>query len=362
MVKETIIFVSTREARASAGRVRVQYFKQALKSNGYNIIDFEINLSGLKKYISYFLRRPPKRVIHASKNANLIITTSPTLLNAIISYRIARKNNLPLIVDIRDVWEEYAKAAHLLTYRLGIVKRIVMEYYEALYYASKIFVTTEPMKQYYEKTLDAKDKVVVISNGTDIDIIKCNEKIKRDDDLVYLADLDWPYHNLEFLLKTLKNNGLHLTVIGDGKYLPVMKEYAQTLGINKKVSFVGWIPYENLTDYLCKAKIGVVGRPFISNIGYLYAIPVKTYDYLAAGLPIAGYGPGKSALEEFVKRNAIGTYISQPDPKVMLYELTELVKEHDRYVKKTRELAINFDRKKLAQKVIDTVKSVLVKF
>ncbi|MEM3830193.1 MAG: glycosyltransferase, partial [Conexivisphaerales archaeon] len=327
MTKENILFISTKEERASAGKVRIKYFKQALEAGGYNLINYELNLSGLKKYISYFFRSPPKNLNEISKKTDLVITTSPTVLNAIISHKIAIKHELPLIVDIRDVWEEYAKTAHSLTYYLGIVKRITREYYKALYYASKIFVVTEPMKQYYENALDTKDKVTVINNGTDTEIMRCDKKVKREEDLVYLADLDWPYHNLEFLLRALKDNSLHLTVIGDGKYLPIMKKYTQTLGIIDKVSFAGWIQYENLKDYLCKAKVGVVGRPFISNIGYLYAIPVKTYDYLAAGLPVVGYGPENSALEDFIRKNAIGTYVSHPDPKILLRELKNLVQE-----------------------------------
>lgn len=359
MPKENILFVSTKEERASAGKVRVKYFKQALELNGYKLINYELNLSGLKKYISYFFRRAPKKLSEISNKADLVITTTPTVLNAIISHKIAMKNELPLIVDIRDVWEEYAKAAHSLPYYLGIVKRIIGEYYEALHYASKIFVVTEPMKQYYEKVIGAKDKVVVISNGTDVDIIKCDKKIKREEDLVYMADLDWPYHNLEFLLKALKDENLHLTVIGDGKYLPAIKKYAQTLGVTNKVSFAGWVPYENLKDYLCKAKVGVVGRPFISNIGYLYAVPVKTYDYLAAGLPVAGYGPENSALEYFIRKNSIGIYVPRPDPRILLSELTNLVKEHASYIERARKLAVNFDRKKLAQRMVDAVKSIL---
>jgi glycosyltransferase involved in cell wall biosynthesis len=359
MTKENILFISTKEERTSAGKVRIKYFKQALEANGYNLTNYELNLSGFKKYVNYFLRLPPKNLNEISKKADLIITTSPTVLNAIISYKIARKYGLPLIVDIRDVWEEYAKTAHSLTHYLGIIKRIVSEYYEALRYASKIFVVTEPMKQYYENALNTKNKVTVISNGTDSDIIKCDKKVKREEDLVYLADLDWPYHNLEFLLRALKDNTLHLTVIGDGKYLPTMKKYTQNLGITDKVTFAGWIPYENLKNHLCKAKVGVVGRPFISNIGYLYAIPVKTYDYLAAGLPVVGYGPKNSALEDFIRKNAIGAYVSQPDHKILLEELASLVQKHESYVERARELAVSFDRKKLAQKMVDLVKNVL---
>lgn len=360
MDKKTILFVSTKGELSSASNVRIKYFKQALEANNYTLINFEISLSGFKKYLSYFSRTPPEGLVEASRRADLIITTSPTLLNAILSYKIARERMLPLIIDVRDVWEEYAKTAHSIMYSVGVVKKLVAEYYEALRYASKILVVTEPMKQYYEDVLGAGDKILVISNGTDVDIIKCMDKnAKREEDLVYLADLNHPYHNLEFLLTALKNGKLHLTVIGGGKYLDAMQKETRNLKISDKVSFVGWVSYENLAAYLCRAKVGVVGRPFISNVGYLYAIPVKTYDYLAAGLPIVGYGPKNSALEEFIKKNEIGTYVAQPDPQLLLSELARTVAEHASYIEKARKLATCYDRKTLAKKLTEAVEEVL---
>lgn len=360
MTKATILFVSTKGELPSAINMRIKYFKQALEADGYTITHFEISLRGFKKYLSYFFRSPPRSLVEALNKVDLIITTSPTLLNAILSYKIAKEHTLPLIVDVRDVWEEYAKTAHSLMHSIGVIKKLVTEYYEALKYASKILVVTEHMKQHYENVLGAVNKIVVIMNGTDVDVIKCEGKVaKREEDLVYLADLNHPYHNLEFLLAALKNSNLHLTVIGGGRYLNAMQSIAQNLKISEKVSFVGWIPYENLAPYLCRAKVGVVGRPFISNVGYLYAIPVKTYDYLAAGLPIIGYGPKDSALEEFIKKNAIGKYVAQPDLQLLLKELTILVTEHANYIEKARKLAANYDRKKLAKKLVEAVKEVL---
>ncbi|MEM3796843.1 MAG: glycosyltransferase [Candidatus Bathyarchaeia archaeon] len=359
MVRKTVLFVSTKGEKTSASNVRIKYFRQALEANGYEVVNFEIGLSGFKKYLSYFFRSPPKNLIEAAKTANLIITTSPTLLNAILSYKIAKKQGLPLIVDVRDIWEEYAKTAHSLMHSLGVVKRIVAEYYKALKYASKILVVTEPMKRYYENVLGNSDKVTVISNGTDVGTIKCDNTAKRKEDLVYLADLNHPYHNIEFLFSALKNSKLRLVVIGGGKHLAAMQREVQNLQITDNVSFAGWVPYEDLSSYLCMAKVGVVGRPFISNVGYLYAIPVKTYDYLAAGLPIVGYGPKNSALEEFIKRNTIGAYVAEPNPQILSRELVKLVAEHEKYMSKARELAMNFDRRRLAQKVVEIVNNTL---
>ncbi|MEM2375956.1 MAG: glycosyltransferase [Candidatus Bathyarchaeia archaeon] len=362
MRKKKILFVSAKGTGISADKMRIRYFRQALETSGYNFINFEMNLSGFRKFIFYLFKFPPKGLVDAAENSDLIMATSPPLINAILSYKVAKNLRKPLIVDVRDIWEEYAKTAHFLMYNAGVIPRLIREYYMALNYSSKIITVTEILKQYYERKLDVnkKDDIVLISNGTDTDLIKLNEEIKREIDAVCLVDLNQPYHNLEFLFNALKlEKKLTLMVIGGGKYLYELKKTVRRLGISDRVSFVGWVPYENLSAYLCRARIGVVGRPFLSNIGYLCAIPVKTYDYLAAGLPIVAYGPKNSALEEFIKKNDVGTYIDYPDPERLCSELVRLSAEHERYIERARALAMKFDRKELSKKLVEVVNSIL---
>jgi glycosyltransferase involved in cell wall biosynthesis len=359
MAKKSILLVTTQSEGISASEIRMRYFRQSLENHGYKVVNYEINLSGLKRYLSYFYRSPPSGLITASKDVDLILATSPTLINAILGYKTAKRLRLPLVVDIRDIWEEYAKTAHSLMYSVGVIERIVAEYYEALNYASKIFVVTEPMKQYYQKILGFGSKVIVVSNGTDVDIIKCDGIVKREEDLVCLVDLNRPYHNLEFLFAALKSNDLRLTVVGGGSYMTTMQRIAQNLEIEDRVSFVGWVPYEKLAVYLCRAKVGVVGRPFIANTEYLYTIPVKTYDYLAAGLSVAGYGPENSTLEKFILENNVGAYVGQSNPEIFSDVLVRLVTEHDKYRERARSLAVIFDRKKLAQKMVEIIDELI---
>ncbi|MEM3551312.1 MAG: glycosyltransferase [Candidatus Bathyarchaeia archaeon] len=357
-MEKSILLITTRSEGVTASQVRMRYFRQALEHQGYTIIDFEVNLNGLNKYLYYLHSFPPKDLIVKSKSVDLIIATSPTLINAILAHKVARKLNTPLIIDIRDLWEEYAKTAHFLLYKIGVIRNIVKEYYEALKYAARIFVVTKSMRRYYEDVVGVKGKVIVISNGTDVDLIKCCE-IKRTEDLICLADLNRPYHNLEFLFEALEENDLRLFILGGGSLLPRMKERVQKIGIMNRVSFVGWVPYENLASYLCRAKVGVVGRPFINNIEYLYTIPVKTYDYLAAGLAIAGYGPKNSALEEFIEENVLGCYVSEPSPSILSEELIKLVERSDDFRRRARGLALDYDRKRIAQRVVEVVNDLV---
>jgi len=84
-------------------------------------------------------------------------------------------------------------------------------------------------------------------------------------------------------------------------------------------------------------------------MGCSYAILVKTCDCLAAGplgcrLQSQGLG-----LRGFTKKPWTRTSLGQNLKKILLKELIGLGQEHEKYIERARELAMNFDRKKLAQ-------------
>lgn len=359
-----ILFISTARSPVSAEKIRVKYFIKALLRAGYSVLNYEIHYHTIGKYLNYLFHEPPKDLINYSKNSDLVIATNPPLLNAIYAYMVAKHARKPLIIDVRDLWEEYAKIKYSRLIYNTIVKKIVKKYYEALRHATNIIVTTEHMKKHYDNLLGIGYKTIVIPNGTDPDIIKCPNTVKREYDLVYLADFNQPYHALDILLEAIRDPTLKLLIIGEGKYLnKIMRKY-NNKNIKLNIKLAGKISYEKLSDYLCRAKIGVVGRPFINNPEYLYTIPVKTYDYLAAELPILAYGPKNSALEEFIKNNSIGEYIGSntPDSKILYNKLNKLILASEKYRYKTRSLSISYDRKKISTKIVNIINNISPNF
>lgn len=353
----SIVFLTTWRQDVSAEEIRVKYFKKALLEKGFIVMHYRLRVTRYNKYLLYLLRRPPRNLVSLTRNADLIVTTSPPLINTIIGYNIAKKHRISLVADIRDIWEEYAKTTWKLFTRLNIINLIRKYFYQALEYANAITVTTSKMKKYYVNKL-RKDSIYVVSNGTDPDIIKCVDG-SRDRDLVYLGNFNNPNQALEFLLKALHSNDLSLMVIGGGKYLPRLKTVAVKEGVYRRVEFIGEVPYSDLSNFLCRAKVGVVGRPFIMNPQYLYTIPVKIYDYLSAGLPVAGYGPKNSAYGEFIISNNVGVYVWRDEPHFLSSRLVDLVNRSDMYRDIARQVSLRYDRKKLAIKFAEVVEESL---
>jgi glycosyltransferase involved in cell wall biosynthesis len=75
-----------------------------------------------------------------------------------------------------------------------------------------------------------------------------------------------------------------LLVIGDGDAKQDLQNLADSLHIEKNVIFTGLIPHEELRNHIAVADIGLAYVPIDEN--YTYNPPLKTFEYLACGLPV----------------------------------------------------------------------------
>jgi len=76
---------------------------------------------------------------------------------------------------------------------------------------------------------------------------------------------------------------IKLLMIGDGNALEEIKALAHVFKIEKSIIFTGRIPHDEVVNYIGMADIGVSYIPINEN--YHYNPPLKTFEYLACGLP-----------------------------------------------------------------------------
>ncbi|MEM0380435.1 MAG: glycosyltransferase [Desulfurococcaceae archaeon] len=357
-----ILFIYTKRKEYSAEYIRVKYFINALEESSIIVLKHEVETKGLHKYVNYLLSINLfySRLLKLGEDVDLVITTVPPVLNAIIGYEIAVKQGKPLVVDIRDIWEEYVRAIRSFKLSRVLINRIIGKYYRALKYASLLTVTTDQMLKYYRKKIDARE-IYTIPNGVDTCVIKCSGFENKEYDLVYLADFSNPYHAIEVLVDAIKNTDFKLLVVGSGKYLDRMKKLIEKQSIRINIEYTGSIPYNELSKYLCRTRVGVSGRPFIDNPEYLYTIPVKIYEYLGAGLPVLAYGPPNSAVQEFISKHEVGYYIDKQSSDVILNKVYELVSKHKEYFGKCTSTASRYDRRVIARDFAKLISKLLDK-
>lgn len=76
---------------------------------------------------------------------------------------------------------------------------------------------------------------------------------------------------------------IKLLMIGDGNALEEIKALAHSLQIERSIIFTGRIPHDKVVNYIGMADIGISYIPINEN--YNYNPPLKTFEYLACGLP-----------------------------------------------------------------------------
>ncbi len=92
---------------------------------------------------------------------------------------------------------------------------------------------------------------------------------------------------LDTLLRAMAElpGNFHLVLLGGGQEQRALEELAKTLGVSKRVTFAGVVPWARLPEFTAGADLGVV--PIETGVeSYRLSLPNKLFEYMMAGLPI----------------------------------------------------------------------------
>lgn len=221
-----------------------------------------------------------------------IITTSPPHSTQLIGLRL--KKRFPMIkwiADLRDPWTEIYYNKDL--YQTKFARHINRHYeIQVLKTADKIITVSESCKSMFEKKVDIKGKINVISNGYDEDDFADAEVNKDNSNFVisYIGVLSPQYEIDTFiaavkqLSKTIQQKLLIRFV---GQVYQGSKDKLDNLGV--KIEYVDYVPHKTAVSYMLSSDILLLIIPNISdNKGILSG---KLFEYIAAKQQIALVGP-----------------------------------------------------------------------
>jgi len=246
------------------------------------------------------------------------------ILNANIAFRIAEKNCIPSIYYIIDelhllvpekVFQAFAK----------FIERQNMKF------ADNVISINEGLREYTIQMGAIEEKTEVIRAGVDLERFASNgrEEVREkygilDDDIV-LFFMGWLYDfsGLKEVAQELArcdDNHIKLLVVGKGDLWDVLREIRKNCSLEKKLIMVDWIPYEDVPKYLAASDICIL--PAHKNDIMKNIVPIKIYEYMAAGKPVISTKLN-GIVREFGTINGI-TYSN--GPKDILSISKELVK------------------------------------
>ena len=143
------------------------------------------------------------------------------------------------------------------------------------------------------------EKIVVIENGANTDLFKpmgttkARKKLNLDRNNSYIGFVGHlaPWQGVEYLIKAapliLKEiPNTKFLVVGDGSMNEELINLAAKAGVADNFIFTGAVPYEEVPKYINASDVCVA--PFITERNERIGLsPLKIYEYLACGKPVA---------------------------------------------------------------------------
>jgi len=200
---------------------------------------------------------------------NVIHAHSP-VLNALPALWIGRRHRIPVVYEVRALWEDAAvdhgtTSERSLRYRLT---RAVESF--ALRRADAVTTICEGLRRDIQGRGIPADKVTLIPNAVDADAFSvhgtADESLRdalglRGCTVLGFVGSFYAYEGLDLLLAALArllpaNPDVKVLLVGGGSHEPALRERVQTLGLREHVVFTGRVPnaevqrYYNLIDVL----------------------------------------------------------------------------------------------------------------
>lgn len=302
----------------------------------------------LEKYLSVHIKEYD--AVYVSIPANNI---------AALVTEICKKANVPVVVDIEDLWPE----AMSMVVKNSWIRKIL--FYSFMRDAERTYANADGIigtsEDYTERAFKRREKnipnetVYVGCNLKEFDdgVKKYNHEIEKKDGefwVTYAGSISTSY-DIKTLIDAvyiLKEKNVHAQILGTGSLKEELEKYSKEM---ENIHFWGFTPYLKMAAVLSKSD--VVVNSFVK--GAPQSIVNKIGDYLASGKPMI------NTLEnpifcKLVKINDIGINIEPESVFEMKIAIEKYICDPSMQGKNARRLAEDrFDRKASYLKIVDMI-------
>jgi glycosyltransferase involved in cell wall biosynthesis len=228
------------------------------------------------------------------KDIDLVMGTSPPIFQGVSALLVAKIRRKPLLLEIRDLWPEFAVD-------MGVLKNPILiasaQWLARLLYRSSdhILVNSPAYKDYLIAQGVATQKISFIPNGVEMSQFHPEntgngfrqELNLLDKFVVTYAGALGMANDISTLLdaaeRLLQNPKIHFLLVGDGKERLALQQLVLDKCLNN-VTFAGSRPKEQMAEVIAASDICIATLKNIPMFKMTY--PNKVFDYMAGGRPI----------------------------------------------------------------------------
>lgn len=200
--------------------------------------------------------------------------------SAFIAYLLRRARGVPYVVT--------SQGSELLDYPeerpLRLLKPLTGA---ALRGAEHVHVISRALRRSVVENFGVEPgRVSVIPNGVDLEMFNPRRRRELWEERVVLSvSRLTPKNGLEHLIRAMKlvleRQDCRLVIAGEGELRPALEALVRRLGLDGRVSFTGWVRYEQVPELLASSH--VFARPSLTE-----GLGTAFLEAMACGVPVVG--------------------------------------------------------------------------
>jgi glycosyltransferase involved in cell wall biosynthesis len=303
-----------------------------------------------------------------ARDVHVVMGTTPPMPQALTAWLIAALKRRPFLLEVRDLWPEFAIDMGVLKNKIviWIARRLERFLYAR---ANHILVNSPAYRDHLiqEKGISPA-KITLIANGVDANLFKETPAadmrgllgINGEFVAMYAGALGLA-NDIRLVLDTAERlstePSVRIVLVGDGKERANLERQARTAGL-RNVIFAGSQPKASIPAYLAAADCCIAVLQNIPMFTTTY--PNKVFDYMAAGKPTVLAIDG--VIRKVIEAAQGGIFVRPGDPDAMAEAILQLQRDRKTAVQMganaQRFVAKNFDRAQQAQQFIALVSTL----
>jgi glycogen(starch) synthase len=246
-------------------------------------------------HINHLAKRIEKAVL--ADKPDVIQTHSP-MFNALAAVKVGKKHNIPVTYEVRALWEDAAVDTGKTkegSFKYRMIKAIEQSAFEKVDAVSCI---CEGLKADIIKRNILEHKIFVTPNAVDIENFQ--PSYQRDNELEQSLNLSgkkvvafvgtfFKYEGLAYAIDAMETiaktrDDIHLLLVGAGNEFENLKQQVAQAKLDKFVTFVGRVPFEQVSRDYSLADVMVFPRESIRLTELV--TPLKPLESMAQFKPV----------------------------------------------------------------------------
>ncbi len=319
------------------------------------------NKGFIKRVIDYFSFSFMAFWVGLFQKSDIIIATSPQFFTTWSAWGLSKIKGKPWIFELRDIWPESIRSVGAIKQNkiLNLLEKIELALYRD---TNRVIAVTDSFRENLVSRGISRDKIDVVTNGSNIDffnLINKNQKLIKELNLdnkfvVGYIGTHGMAHSLDFIINSISkivDDSIHFLFIGDGAMKETIVKLSEDLNL-KNITFLDPIAKENVPKYLSIVDISLA--PLKKSDTFKSVIPSKIFEASAMQKPTLLGVEGEA--QKIIERYGAGVCYEPENEKDFIEKLYLLKEDTQLYKSLQRgctELASEYDRKRLARKMLD---------